>query len=384
MWRHIASNALSLLIVVLVVAFGLVTWAQTTYKAPGPLTEAICVRVEPGSSMRALSRDLGAQGAVDHPALMRVGADYTDKSQKLKAGSFLIPAEASIEDIVAIVTESGQSTCGTEVVYRIGVTDSDIRVRQLDPASNRFEVIAEFEAGAEEVPQPYLEARERGDTRYRISVAEGATSWQVANALGEFDLLSGEIGAVPAEGSLAPESYEVAPDADRAELVARMQELQNERLDEAWRNRADDLPIDTKDEALVLASIIEKETGVPEERGRVASVFANRLRRGMRLQTDPSVIYGITGGEGVLGRGLRQSELTAATDYNTYVIDGLPPTPIANPGAASLAAAVDPADTDFLYFVADGSGGHAFASTLEEHNANVARWRELEANQASQ
>ncbi len=161
-------------------------------------------------------------------------------------------------------------------------------------------------------------------------------------------------------------------------MLTRMAALQTERLSEAWANRAEGLPIDTPEEALILASIIEKETAIPEERPTVSSVFVNRLELGMRLQTDPTVIYGVTEGRGVLGRGLRQSELRGATPWNTYVIDGLPPTPIANPGLLSLEAALNPLETDYIFFVADGTGGHAFATNLADHNANVARWRQIE------
>jgi UPF0755 protein len=182
---------------------------------------------------------------------------------------------------------------------------------------------------------------------------------------------------------LAPQSYEVTRGADRATLLAEMQTRQAAILAEAWAGRAEGLPYDTPEQALVMASIVEKETGVPEERGRVASVFINRLEQGIKLQTDPTVIYGITKGHGALGRGLRQSELRGKTPYNTYVIDGLPPTPIANPGQASIEAALNPDSTKYLFFVADGSGGHAFAETLAEHNDNVARWRALETQQGN-
>jgi len=158
-----------------------------------------------------------------------------------------------------------------------------------------------------------------------------------------------------------------------------MQERQRLRINAAWESRTDGLPLANPEDMLILASIIEKETGLPQERRQVASVFINRLNRGMRLQTDPTVIYGVTKGEGILGRGLRRSELRKITPWNTYVIEGLPPTPIANPGAASLAAAVNPDQTDFVFFVADGTGGHAFATTLNEHNRNVAKWRAIEA-----
>ena len=161
-----------------------------------------------------------------------------------------------------------------------------------------------------------------------------------------------------------------------------METAQARILAEAWAERAADLPISSPEEALILASIIEKETGVPEERRQVASVFVNRLNKGIRLQTDPTVIYGITKGEGILGRGLRQSELQRETPYNTYVIDGLPPTPIANPGRASILAALNPDDTPFIFFVADGTGGHAFADNLADHNRNVAAWRAIEAQKS--
>jgi len=237
---------------------------------------------------------------------------------------------------------------------------------------------AEFDPAEEAVDPAYVEVRENADTRYRVALAEGVTSWQVAEALRLADFLTGEVAEVPAEGALAPESYEVVSASERGALLDRMEALQTERLAEVWANRDEDLPIGTPEEALILASIIEKETGVAEERGTVASVFVNRLREGMRLQTDPTVIYGVTEGRGVLGRGLRQSELRRETPWNTYVITGLPPTPIANPGLASLRAAVNPDETDLLFFVADGTGGHAFARTLAEHNENVARWRAIE------
>ena len=171
---------------------------------------------------------------------------------------------------------------------------------------------------------------------------------------------------------------------ERGALIAEMTERQAAILAEAWAARAEGLPYDTPEEALIMASIIEKETSIPEERGRVASVFINRLQQGMRLQTDPTVIYGITKGEGVLGRGLRQSELRRETPWNTYVIDGMPPTPIANPGREAIFAAVNPDTTDYIFFVADGTGGHAFAETLDEHNENVARWRAIEATQGAE
>jgi UPF0755 protein len=383
MWRAIASNAITLLIVGLFLLGGIVLYGQSQYKAEGPLEEAICLRVERGSNMSRVSRDLEGKGAITNGTLFRLGAEYSDKSGALKAGSFLIPAGATMADITDIVTRGGASTCGTEVVYRIGVTQQSVQVRELDPATTKFVEVAAFDPKAEEIPQSYTQVRGQPDTRYRISVAEGVTSWQVMDALHGIDLLTGEIER-PEEGSLAPDSYEVRAGDTRASVIERMQDAQRVLLEAAWEGRSDAVPLSTPQELLILASIIEKETGVPEERGTVASVFVNRLKRGMRLQTDPTVIYGVTKGEGVLGRGLRQSELRRETPWNTYVISGLPPTPIANPGRASLEAAANPETTDLIFFVADGTGGHAFAATLAEHNRNVAKWRQIEAERANQ
>ncbi len=383
MWRAIASNAITMLIVVLFLLGGVILFGQSQYKAEGPLEEAICLRVERGSNMSRVSRDLEGKGAITNGTLFRLGAEYSDKSGALKAGSFLIPAGATMADITDIVTRGGASTCGTEVVYRIGVTQQSVQVRELDPATTKFVEVAAFDPKAEEIPQSYTQVRGQPDTRYRISVAEGVTSWQVMDALHGIDLLTGEIER-PEEGGLAPDSYEVRAGDTRASVIERMQDAQRVLLEAAWEGRSDAVPLSTPQELLILASIIEKETGVPEERGTVASVFVNRLKRGMRLQTDPTVIYGVTKGEGVLGRGLRQSELRRETPWNTYVISGLPPTPIANPGRASLEAAANPETTDLIFFVADGTGGHAFAATLAEHNRNVAKWRQIEAERANQ
>jgi UPF0755 protein len=289
-------------------------------------------------------------------------------------------------EITDIITRGGASSCGTEVAYRIGVNAAEVVVRELDTATGRYEERAAFDPLAEEVSVPAIFETVRGqaDTRYRVAFAEGITSWQVVEGLKAVDVLEGEIAEVPPEGTLAPDSYEVRAGDSRESVINRMAEAQEVILQAAWEGRAEGLPLDSAEEALVLASIIEKETGVAEERRQVASVFVNRLERGMRLQTDPTVIYGITEGQGVLGRGLRQSELRRATPWNTYVIEGLPPTPIANPGRASIEAAVNPASTDYVFFVADGTGGHAFAETLAQHNRNVARWREIEAGRATE
>lgn len=384
MWRHIASNAIMLLIVGLFLLGGLVLWGKSEYTAEGPLDAPICLRVEPGMTMDRVSRQLDESGAIRNGAIFRIGADYTEKASKLKAGSFLVPAHASMEEITDIVTRGGASTCGTEIVYRIGVTRQVVQVRELDPEEKKFVELASFNpAEGEAVPEVYTDRRQRRDTRYRIALAEGVTSWQVVEALKGIDLLSGEVD-VPEEGMLAPDSYEVRTGDSRASVIQRMEEAQAVRIAAAWEGRSEDTVLKSPEEMLILASIIEKETGVPEERRQVASVFTNRLEKGMKLQTDPTVIYGVTRGQGVLGRGLRQSELRGETPWNTYVIPGLPPTPIANPGRASLEAAVNPDETGYIFFVADGTGGHAFAETLAEHNRNVAKWRQIEAERANQ
>lgn len=383
MWRSIASNFMTLMIVVLVVMAGFIAWGRAQYSDEGPLDLAICLRVDPGSNMRRVSEDLAEQGAITSASIFRIGAEYSGQTGALKAGSYLIAAGESMEEIVAEVTGSGQSTCGTEVVYRIGVTSQQLQVRELDASTGRYVETAAFDPAAEAAAEVYADVRGEPDTRYRVALAEGVTSWQVVEALKAVDFLTGEVAELPAEGALAPNSYEVTVGSARPDLIARMVTAQDERLARAWAARDEDLPISTAEEALILASLIEKETGVAEEREMVASVFVNRLRQGMRLQTDPAVIYGVTNGQGVLGRGLRRSELDRPTPYNTYRIAGLPPTPIANPGLASLMAAVNPGESDFLFFVADGTGGHAFAETLAEHNANVAKWRAIEAERAN-
>ncbi|MGR3630568.1 MAG: endolytic transglycosylase MltG [Limimaricola soesokkakensis] len=386
MWRHLASNTITFLIVGLAGAAGVIAWGVNEYSGDGPLEAAICLRVEPGTNMRSVSARLEEQGAIGSAPIFRIGAEYSEKAGQLKAGSHLIPERASMEQIVDIVTRGGASTCGTEILYKIGVNAVLAEVRELDPASSEFTELAEFDPTAEgvEIPEAYTEMRERADTRYRIAMAEGVTSWQVVQALNALDTLEGDVEEIPGEGSLAPDSYEIAPGTQVEAVLDRMEAAQAAILAEAWENRAGDLPLESPEEALILASIVEKETGVAAERPQVASVFINRLRQGMPLQTDPTVIYGITEGKGVLGRGLRRSELQAETPWNTYVINGLPPTPIANPGRAAIEAALNPATTDYVFFVADGTGGHAFAETLAEHNSNVAEWRKIEAERAAQ
>lgn len=382
MWKHIAANAMTFLIVLLFLAGGVIAWGNTSYTSAGPLEQPICLQVRPGSNMRIVSEDLADQGAVTYPSVFRIGVDYAGQASQLKAGSFLVPEGASMEEIADIITRGGASTCGTEIVYRVGVTRTLAEVRELDPVSGRFIELAEFNPAEDEVPATYTETRAQSDTQYRVVISEGVTSWQVVQALNALEFMEGEVSEIPPEGMLAPNSYQVQAGDSVAELLVDMQDAQAEILATAWAQRAEGLPLESPEEALILASIIEKEASTSDERFDVASVFINRLNQGMRLQTDPTVIYGVTEGRGVLGRGLRQSELREATPWNTYVIEGLPPTPIANPGAATIEAALNPSDTDFIFFVAKSlnpADGHNFAVTLDEHNRNVALYRELEA-----
>ncbi len=383
MWKSLASNFLTLMVLVLVALGGTIYWAQRVWVTPGPLAEAICVSVPRGATMAEMSERLADQGAISDARLFRLGSDYTERSEELKAGNFLVPAGASMDGVSQVLSATGESNCGAEAIYVIGVTEAEVRVREIDPVTGQFEIVAAF---APDAPRPanYQSFLDQGFGGYRVTVAEGVTSWQVADSLRRLDILEGPIERRPEEGRLAPGSYEVSPGDDRAALLAQMEARQTDILTEAWLSRADGLPYGTPLEALTMASIIEKETAVAEERGVVSAVFVNRLERGMRLQTDPTVIYGLTEGEGVLGRGLRASELRRFTPYNTYVIDGLPPGPIANPGQAAIEAALNPEESPYLFFVADGSGGHAFAETLDEHNANVRRWRQIERERAQQ
>lgn len=212
---------------------------------------------------------------------------------------------------------------------------------------------------------------------YPVTVAEGLAALQVMALLDTIPELVDDNPPVPVEGSLLPETYMIPRGMKQSELITKMQAAQTRLLDNLWENRASDLPITSKREAIILASVIEKETGIGGERFEIAGVFTNRLRKGMRLQTDPTIIYGITKGL-PLGRRIRRSEINRVTDWNTYQMDGLPKTAICNPGAQALAAALNPAQTNNLFFVADGTGGHAFAKTLAGHEANVRKWRRIQ------
>ncbi|MEZ5982920.1 MAG: endolytic transglycosylase MltG [Parvularculaceae bacterium] len=294
---------------------------------PGPLAENTVILLRPGVSVSTIADELEAAGAVRYPALFIAVVRVKGVQSVLKAGEYEIPAGASVLDIVDLLVK-GKSILHT------------------------------------------------------LTAAEGLTTAQILRIIEGDEILAGEITLTPAEGELLPETYSYTRGETRDGVIRMMMKARNDVLDELWDGRALDLPFNTRDEAVILASIVEKETAVPDERPLIASVYVNRLKKGMRLESDPTVIYGVTGGE-PLKRGLRVSELKKETPYNTYVVKGLPPTPIANPGRAAIEAVLNPADTDYIFFVADGTGGHAFSSTLAEHNRNVIRWRQVERNQAN-
>lgn len=289
---------------------------------PGPHAEDKRIILKRGASLRAVATVLDDAGAVRSGFLFRLYVRLNGQAGALKAGEFDIRAAANMPRV--------------------------------------------------------LQTLVRGDVvLHKITFAEGLTSQQIIAQLRQEAVLSGTVD-IPAEGSLLPETYNVPRGMSRAALVKQMQQAQKAALDALWPQRQKGLPVKAKQEALILASIVERETGLAEERPLVAAVFTNRLRRGMRLQSDPTIIYGIVGGQGKLGRPIRRSEIRRKTPYNTYRINGLPPTPIANPGRASIAAVLNPVASKAVYFVADGTGGHVFAETLAAHNRNVRRWREIE------
>ncbi|WP_029006788.1 endolytic transglycosylase MltG [Azospirillum halopraeferens] len=304
-------------------------WAGLRVAAPGPLREAVTVVVPRGSGLEAIALTLSDAGVVESPLLFMAGARMTGAVRALKAGEYAFAPGVSIDGVLKQLRQ------GRTVVRR-------------------------------------------------LTVPEGLTVAQVLTLLGEEPALSGEIRSRPPEGSLLPETYHFSYGDSREGMIARMTSAMDAALAEAWSRREEGLPFATPAEALTLASIVEKETSVAEERARVAGVFVNRLKGGMRLQSDPTVIYALTDGSGDLGRPLTRADWKYESDYNTYFADGLPPGPIANPGRAAIEAVLKPDRHDFFYFVADGTGGHAFSRTLAEHNRNVTRWRAVQRRQTGE
>ncbi|MBL6840119.1 MAG: endolytic transglycosylase MltG [Rhodobacteraceae bacterium] len=377
MFRSLASNTLTVLILGFFLVGALGVWGKSQFVTDGPLQSAICFKVGSGSTLRTVAKNLVKDKAISSDFIFRVSMESSGLSRRIKAGSFLVPKNASMAEISKRITESGVSNCGTEIIYRVGITSLKIEVRDTDPNTGKMAKVAEFPFD-EFANEKLNEFISQHSTRFRVALAEGVSSWKVYKALSDIKFLKGDMENIPDEGTIAPESYDFTNGASRKLLVERMQKRQESILEDAWTARQPNLPLTKKDEALILASIIEKETSVEIERSKVSSVFINRLLRDIALQTDASVLYGITKGKKALGRGLRRSELKKDTPWNTYVHKGLPPSPIGNPGKASIFAALNPDRTNYLYFVADGSGGHAFAENLRDHNINVAKWRKIE------
>ncbi|ASR07104.1 endolytic transglycosylase MltG [Rhizobium leguminosarum bv. viciae] len=306
-------------------------YATSTYRNPGPLQTNTNFIVRNGAGLAEIASNLERNAIISDARIFRyLTATHLSAGESLKAGEYEIKARASMRDIMELL-KSGKSIL------------------------------------------------------YSVSFPEGLTVRQMFDRMLQDTVLEGDLpAALPTEGSLRPDTYKFSRGTKRSEIVDQMAAAQQKLVDQIWDKRDSSLPLRSKEEFVTLASIVEKETGVPDERAHVASVFLNRLGKGMRLQSDPTIIYGLFGGEGKpADRPIYQSDLKRDTPYNTYVIKGLPPTPIANPGKDALEAVANPWKTQDLYFVADGTGGHVFSATLEEHNANVKRWRKLEADKGS-
>ena len=329
--RHplvVVSNFFLMIAVLIILAGGgLLYFGIQKFNRPGPLTETTSVLVTPGADLNSISTQLQRHNVIDSPFIFTMAARFQKLEAKLQAGEYLFQAAVSMKQVLD------------------------------DLASGR-------------------------SVLHSITFPEGLTSQAIVDKLNADTVLTGDITAVPPDGSLMPDTYKFTRGATRQQMLDQMQRVEARVVQEVWSRRAPGLPITTPEEFVTLASIVEKETGRADERPRVAAVFINRLRKNMRLQSDPTVIYGLFGGAGrPPDWALTDAALAKPTPFNTYLIDGLPPSPIANPGRAALEAVANPSRTNELYFVADGTGGHAFSATLEEHNRNVARWRQIRADQ---
>ena len=330
--RHplvVVGNAIFTLLVLVAVVVGAgIYFGKQRFDAPGPLAQDKVVNIPRGLGIRDISALLEREGVIDQPWVFVGGVTVLKARGELKHGEYQFTRHASLADVVDTIIDG-------KVV------------------------------------------------QHAVTIAEGLTSEQIVARLLENDVLEGQIKEVPREGTLLPETYRFTRGMTREQLIQRMQRDDKRVLQEVWEHRMSDLPLKSPEQLVTLASIVEKETGRADERSRVASVFINRLKSKMKLQSDPTIIYGLVGGKGALGRPIMKSEIEQKTPYNTYVVDGLPPGPIANPGRASLEAAANPARTKDLYFVADGTGGHVFAENYEQHQKNVAKLRALEHNDAA-
>jgi UPF0755 protein len=327
--RHplvVAGNAVITFLILLVVGAGVGLFVgKQRFEAPGPLASEKVVNI-PRGGIRDIADQLVREGVIDQPNVFMAGVFVLKARDELKAGEYQFPKQASLRQVVDTLTEA--------------------RVVQ-----------------------------------HPITIPEGLTSEQIVARLLENPVLTGNIKEIPREGTLLPDTYYFPRGFTRERVLALMQQAQQRVLKDVWEYRNPDLPLKSPEQLIILASIVEKETGRADERTRVASVFVNRLKQKMRLQSDPTIIYGLVGGKATLGRPIMRSEIEQPTPYNTYVIDGLPPAPIANPGRASLEAAAKPARTKELYFVADGTGGHVFSDNYDQHQKNVARLRVIEQQQ---
>jgi UPF0755 protein len=322
-----AGSAFATLGVLLMIVALVAVWL---YQGPGPAPHGdkpTEVLLRPGAGLQEIAATLKHDGAISSQSVFLIAAQLSGASKHLKAGEYAVEPHASMASVIGMIRHG-------EVV------------------------------------------------RHTVTIPEGFTSEAVVDVLENDGILTGS-APVPPEGAVLPETYEVQRGEDRAAVLQRMMDARDQLLATLWAQRRQDLPLQTPEQAVILASVVEKETGLPAERPRVAAVFLNRLVKGMKLESDPTVVYGLTRGV-PLGHGLRVSELAEPTPYNTYVIAGLPPTPICNPGRAALAAVLDAPHTAELYFVADGTGGHAFSATLEEHQKNVEHWRAIEAARQTQ
>lgn len=324
---NFVSGFLSLLLVLGLIGMGGAWFGYTHFMAPGPLTSDKVVVVRGG--MADVAAQLAREGVISSPLLFMAGLQATGRAAQIKAGEYLFPPQASLNDVANTLVE------GKAILHA-------------------------------------------------VTIPEGLTVQQIIERLMENDILVGDVTTPPKEGTLLPDTYKFNRGMTRQQLLERMAQEQTKVVREVWGRRGADIPLKSPQELVILASIVEKETGKADERTRVAGVFINRLNRNMRLQSDPTIVYGLVGGKGTLGRGIRKDEIMQETPYNTYVINGLPPGPIANPGRAALEAVANPSRTRELFFVADGTGGHVFAETLDQHNRNVQRWRQIEGERRDQ
>jgi len=323
---------LSSVVFIILLAVGVLYFGQREFTRPGPSTTTETVLIKPNTGTREIANLLQREGVISDARVFLVGLRINNADSRLKAGEYEIKPGASMKEIMELL-EGGKSVM------------------------------------------------------YSLTIPEGLTVKQIFDRIASTEELSGDLPAeLPPEGSLSADTLRFTRGLSRQEVVNKLIADQKNLVKSIWERRAPDLPIETIEEFVTLASIVEKETGRADERSRVAGVFINRLKKGMRLQSDPTVIYGLFGGEGKpADRPIYKSDLEKETPYNTYAIKGLPPTPIANPGRAALEAVANPSRTGELYFVANGiDGGHAFAKTLDEHNENVARWRKIERERAKQ